>query len=64
MTDAEKLELAKQDLKFCPVCGGPIEQHPNDPTKVSCYNHGDFLLSQWIDGEVAVAWLPLMGVAV
>lgn len=60
MDDAQKLAAAKEGLTFCPTCGKPLEQNPNDETKVSCYNHGDFLFSQFDDGEVVMAWLPLM----
>lgn len=56
MTDTEK--FVKTHLKFCPVCGSPLEQHPNKEMQISCYWHGDFVL-RWDDKTLVTEWKML-----
>lgn len=55
MYDAEKVELAKKTLRFCPECGIRLEAHPNVECMISCYFHGDFLI-RWTDEGVTIHW--------
>lgn len=57
MTDDENFEITKANLRFCPHGGEELEQHPNNPSAVSCYLHGDFILV-WDDGHLIVRWRP------
>lgn len=57
MNDAEKFELAKDGLKFCPECGGPLTKHLY-LHMVGCVDHGDFMLL-WIEGDLHVRWRAL-----
>jgi hypothetical protein len=55
MKDAEKFELAKAGLKFCPECGTTLDQHANNVTVMACFRHGDFMLV-WVEGDLQVRW--------
>lgn len=55
MDDIEKMELAKETLRFCPECGRRLEAHPNADYTISCYFHGDFLI-HWTDEGVTIQW--------
>lgn len=56
MNDAEKFELAKAGLKFCPECGKPLEEHPCNVWIMACFLHGDFRIL-WVDGALQVQWV-------
>jgi hypothetical protein len=55
MRDAEKFDVVKAGLKFCPECATVLDAHANNVNVVSCFLHGDFLLI-WVEGTLVVQW--------
>ncbi len=61
MDDSQEwYEKAKEELQFCPKDAQRLEQHPNDPRKLSCYAHGDFVITRMgEDNQDVYTWHAL-----